>query len=70
MSKPKYVEATITSLHLPDLEKSLPRGTLNATEPLWLLAFSIYNMNTKLRLSVEFESSYRTVFNWLKLKLK
>ncbi len=66
----KLVEICILPHHVPELEKSLTRGTLNSTEPLWLAAFAIYNMNTKLRLSVEFDSSYKTVLNFLKLKLK
>lgn len=68
MSK-KVVDISILPHHLPELEKSLKRGPLNSTEPLWLAAFAIYNMNTKLRLSVEFESSYKTVLNYLKGRL-
>ena len=70
MPKQKYVDLQILPHHVAELEKSLPRGIQNSMEPLWLTAFAIYNMNTKLRVSVEFEGSYKTVLNYLKMRLQ
>ncbi len=68
--KQKFVDVQILPHHIPEMEKSLPRGVANATEPIWLTAFAIYNMNNKLRLSIEFDVCYESVLDYLKFKLK
>lgn len=70
MSKPKFIQVLILPNHVSDLERSISRGVLNATEPIWLAAFACYNTDNKLRLSMEFDRSYTTVFNYIKSKLK
>lgn len=68
-AKKKFAEIKIWPHHLPEMEKSLPRGILNANEPIWLAAFAVYNMNNNIRVSMEFDRSYTIVLNFLKLKL-
>ncbi len=56
---------------IPEMEQSIQRGSVAMSiEPVWLAAFAFYNFHNKLRLRIDFDSSYPIVLNFLKAKLK
>lgn len=67
--KLKVVEIALAQPQLKDLERSRDRGVLNLCEPIWLTAFAAYNVENKVRLSMEFAHSYDLVYQFIKGKL-
>lgn len=69
-TKLKYVEVKILPHHMPYLKESKDKGNVNMHNPLWLAAFAVYNMENKLKLSVEYHDSYLKVYQFISNKLK
>lgn len=66
----KHIDMTLLPHHLGYMEQTVDRGVANATHPVWLFAFALYNMENQIKLNVDYQENYKSVFKFIENKMK